>query len=208
MTAADWGYTVEHEFLTGRSATLRRRLPTLHLIEQGLLTEEVMPLLEKVAGGKLESWADATRMMRVICEGMFVQPRIAVPARGEDGEILDGEWRVAPEQDADGNWLVVPYEALADEEVVETFELVAEALAASRRFREERAGADGGGDSQGVGDDPVGAARPAARDDRPARDRRAAGKGAAGKGSGKATRKPARRDRAGDDDGAGGASGG
>ena len=75
---SDWlDYTVEHEFSTGRTATLRKRLPTLHRIEQGLLTEEVMPLLEKVANGGLDSWAEASRVMRVICEGVFVNPVVS-----------------------------------------------------------------------------------------------------------------------------------
>ena len=138
---AGWAdYTVEHEFSTGNKATLRKRLPTLHLIEQGVLTEEVVPLLGKVANGQLSSWAEASRVMRVICEGVFVNPRIAdVPA---------------PTETPDGI-LVIPFEALTDEEVVETFELVIESIAASHRFRGNGGGAGGGGDGEGVGDDPV-----------------------------------------------------
>lgn len=171
-------YTVEHEFSTGNKATLRKRLPTLHLIEQGLLTEEVMPLLEKVANGGLDSWAEASRVMRVICEGVFVNPRIEdvpAPTEGPDGI------------------LVIPFAALTDEEVVETFELVVEGIAASRRFRDERGGAGGGGGGQGVGDDTVGADRAAGGDGGAARPRRAASKGGATAGSGKAPRKPATR---------------
>lgn len=179
-------YTVEHEFSTGRTAILRKRLPTLHLIEQGVLTEEVAPLLEKVSRGGFESWAEASRVMRVICEGVFVNPRIEdvpAPTETEDGIIA------------------IPYSALQDEEVVETFELVVESMAASRRFRDERGGAGGGGGGQGVGDDPVGADRAAGGDGGAARPRRAVSKGGATAGGGKAPRKPAAR-------GTGGAGGG
>ena len=161
---AGWtDYTVEHEFSTGNKATLRKRLPTLHLIEQGVLTEEVMPLLGKVANGQLGSWAEATKVMRVLCEGMFVNPRIAdvpAPTEGPDGV------------------LVIPFEALTDEEVVETFELVAESLAASHRFRSNGGGAGGGGDSEGVGDNPEPAGRAAGGERGRARARRPAGKAA------------------------------
>lgn len=174
----DWlDYTVEHEFSTGRTATLRKRLPTLHLIEQGVLTEEVAPLLEKVAKGQLGSWAEATRVMRVICEGVFVNPRIAdVPAPTE----------------TEGGVVAIPFEALADEEVVETFELVAEALAASQRFRDQRSGAGGGGDGEGVGDDPVEAGGSASGERGSARARRPARAAAAGQAGGAKARRPAR----------------
>lgn len=138
MSGRDWSIrTVEHEFTTGRSATLRKSLPMVELLEQGVLTEDMLRSLDAAARGEMV-WSDAAALTKAVCVGMFVDPRI-----GNGG---------------------VPFEALEPEEVAETYELGLESIARVATFQRERSGARPGTGREGVGGKAKRAARPRARD--------------------------------------------
>ncbi|MFN0092894.1 MAG: hypothetical protein ACKVWR_21880 [Acidimicrobiales bacterium] len=152
----------EHEFSTGRTATLRAHLPMTALIADDQLPPDIGDWIIRLITGRVEADAESARYVRAIVRAAFVSP--VVCADGEEPEVND-----------EGEYATVPFAALLEPEVMETIEQVAGRMAEIARFRGDT---DGSEVSSGGGDVPPQAKR--------------RGRVASGDGGGGAVRRPRR----------------
>lgn len=136
---SDWTpATVEHTFTTGRTATLRAKLPVQvmirHAIEAG--EDDIISRLAELERGELDDPATALRLQDSIVSAMFVNPRVTIAAAGGDVEGT------------------VSIDDLEDEEITEVVALAMQGVEEAARFRGDTDGDGDGEDSQGVADKP------------------------------------------------------
>jgi len=138
----EWGppETVEITFeATGRTATLWKDFPAMELAAEGQLPDELIDALEAIGLGELKSEATGSRLIKAICIGAFVRPRVV--ARREDAVYDEDEER----------WDAVSFASLERGECLEVLTHVMQSLVDAQKFRGERPGAADGADGEGVG---------------------------------------------------------
>lgn len=125
--------TVEHTFSTGRTATLRARMPMTVLIRRALEFGEsdILERLVEMEKGELRDASAAMRIQDAIVQTMFVAPRIYL------GEEVVGD---------DG----ISINDLLDEEFTEVISLAFQGVAEADRFRGDTDGDGGGPDRKAV----------------------------------------------------------
>jgi hypothetical protein len=157
----------EHTFSSGRTARLRTTLSIREVsrraVEMG--ENDVADAIVLMANGELKDPLQAMRIEDAIVRSMFVHPRIGSPddpdstltlraALSEivsEGDIDEAHAQAQAALDAQA----VPLTALSDDEIAETLTEALRGVSEAQRFRDERDGQAGGGDSPGVADDPV-----------------------------------------------------
>lgn len=129
--------TVDHEFKTGRSVTLRVALPVADLVRTGTWDADLVEAFELALEGKLSEPVMAIRLVDAIVMAMLVDPRI-VP----DDQV-----------DAEKRWF--PISVLEEPELNEVVEAAFGGAATAAAFREHAADDVGAGGSDDVSGDAV-----------------------------------------------------
>lgn len=125
---------------SGNTARLRAALPVYTLLRTGLLDAESLRALEKAQQGELDDPELAVRLVDVVCEAMFVEPRVT--AAGENGSVAVDDL----DQDDVDRVLELAFGGTPDD-----------------GFPERANGAGNGENSEVLGAKPKSAARPRAR---------------------------------------------
>lgn len=123
---------MEHTFTTGRSAVLRRGLPTSELVRTGQWSDSIEALFRSAVGQAEPTREQIVEAQDAICLAMFVTPRLSLVA--EDGRV--------------------PIAALEESEVEETVMLALGGRELWEAFRGLLPGGDAGTGSGSDGDAP------------------------------------------------------
>lgn len=145
---------------SGNVAVLRQRISVFDLVRTGKADDEMLEALEQMQSGTLTDQRLGVRLQDLICEVMFVDPKI-----GEH----DGELPVSAIDDVDSDFVVIR----------------AFGGAPDLSFRNDGDSAEPGADRKDVRDDPVTTAGDSGRKPRGARDRQPARKKTAARSSSK-----------------------
>ena len=132
----DWTPAVEdHTFSTGRTATLRRKLPVQVMIRHALEAgeDDIITRLGEMERGELTDAATALRIQDSMVIAMFVHPRVVLP-----GDHVES------------NGVVISIDDLDDAEITEVVTMAMEGVAEATRFRGDGSGAGDGEDGEGV----------------------------------------------------------
>jgi hypothetical protein len=149
--AGQWRQPGENVTLpSGKTALLRETLPVYALLRSGRISQDELEALQQAANGKLGDPELAVRLIDLLCEIMFIEPKVVA---GTEPDVDAGEIAV--------DWL--------DQEDQDFVLERAFGGTPSDGFREKHDGAGGGEDGEVLADPPERAARPAKR--KPAKSR-------------------------------------